>query len=201
MAQINLATGAAPGTPSAGVVSLYAKTDKTLAYKDDAGTEKSLGLTLGTSVASTSGTSIDFTSIPAGTKRITVSFSGVSTSGTSPLIVQIGDGGGIETTGYLGAVSGIATTVATENKTNGFGVTYSGVHAAASVWHGQAIITLLDSTANTWVCSSSVGKSDTTVTCLGAGSKSTSATLDRVRITTAGGTETFDAGTINISYE
>ena len=33
------------------------------------------------------------------------------------------------------------------------------------------------------------------------GVKSTSAVLDRVRITTVGGTDTFDAGEINISYE
>jgi hypothetical protein len=39
--------------------------------------------------ATTSGTSIDFTSIPAGTKVIYISFSGVSTNGSSDTIIQI----------------------------------------------------------------------------------------------------------------
>jgi hypothetical protein len=55
-----------------------------------------LGITSGTAVASTSGTSIDFTSIPLWVKRITVMFAGVSTNGTSPFLVQLGDAGGIE---------------------------------------------------------------------------------------------------------
>jgi hypothetical protein len=35
----------------------------------------------------------------------------------------------------------------------------------------------------------------------GGGSVTLSGTLDRVRITTVGGTDTFDAGSINILYE
>jgi hypothetical protein len=33
------------------------------------------------------------------------------------------------------------------------------------------------------------------------GSKSLSAALDRVRLTTVNGTDTFDAGSVNIMYE
>jgi len=51
----------------------------------------------GTAVASTSGTSIDFTSIPSWVKRVTVMFAGVSTNGTGSYLIQIGDSGGIET--------------------------------------------------------------------------------------------------------
>ena len=50
------------------------------------------GLQTGTAVASTSGTSNDFTSIPSWVKRITVMFNGVSTNGTSPVQLQIGAG-------------------------------------------------------------------------------------------------------------
>ena len=49
-------------------------------------------LVSGTAVASTSGTSIDFTGIPSWVKRITVMFNGVSTSGTSFKQIQIGSG-------------------------------------------------------------------------------------------------------------
>ncbi|MCE6993049.1 hypothetical protein, partial [Dyadobacter sp. CY323] len=60
------------------------------------------GLTSGTAVAATSGTSIPFNSIPAGIKRITINLADLSTSGSSLVMIQIGDSGGIETTGYKG---------------------------------------------------------------------------------------------------
>ena len=52
-----------------------------------------------TAVATTSGTAIDFTGIPAGVKRITVMFNGVSTNGTSNYLLQLGSGS-VQTTGY-----------------------------------------------------------------------------------------------------
>ena len=148
-------------------------------------------LTSMTSQASTSGTSIDFTGIPSWVKRITVMFSGVSTNGSSAVLVQLGDSGGIENTGYLG--SGNAT-----NFTTGFS---DGFADGAAVRHGQFNICLADSSTNKWVCAVSMGKSDTTTSSVGGFSKPLSATLDRVRITTVNGTDTFDAGTINVLYE
>src|SRR5574341_1141008 len=104
MSQLTLAEAAAPATPSTGKVTVYAKADGLVYAKDDAGTEKILsGLTLGTEQVSTSGTSIDFTSIPAWVQKITIEFVGVSTNGTADMLIQIGDSGGIETTGYGGA--------------------------------------------------------------------------------------------------
>jgi hypothetical protein len=160
--------------------------------------QASAGITLGTPVASTSGTSIDFTSIPAGTKRITVMFDGVSTNGTSPVQVQIGDSGGIEATGYLGA-SSRSGSVSAANNSAGFLFEDSG--AASVVRHGSLTLSLLSSSANIWTANGNVGRSDSANLWSQGGSKPLSATLDRVRITTVGGTETFDAGTINISYE
>jgi hypothetical protein len=145
----------------------------------------------GTAVASTSGTSIDFTSIPSWVKRITVMFNGVSTNGSSAVLVQLGDSGGIENTGYLGSAN--AT-----NFTTGFS---DGFADGAAVRHGQFNICLFDSATNKWVCAVSMGKSDTTTSSVGGFSKPLSATLDRVRITTVNGTDTFDAGSINILYE
>lgn len=154
---------------------------------------------LGTQQNSTSGTSIDFTSIPSGTRHITISFSGVSTIGTSNIMVQIGDSGGIETTGYLGAVTTVAgATPSTANITSGFGVTNA--IAAASILHGAMILTLMNSSTNTWSAISVTSLSNAATTHFASGVKSTSLELNQVRITTVGGTETFDAGTINISY-
>jgi len=149
----------------------------------------------GTAVASTSGTSIDFTSIPSWVKRITVMFSGVSISGSSNILVQLGDSGGVETTGYTSAVGNNA---ATATSTAGLIATSNG--AAASVLSG--IMTITSINTNAWVSNVALGDSSNTQTpYAGGGSKSTSDTLDRVRITTVNGTDTFDAGTINILYE
>ena len=170
-------------------------------------TSNTVGLTplsnlivLGTQQASTSGTSIDFTSIPSGVRRIVINFVGVSTSGTSNLMIQIGDSGGIETTGYLGAVTTVASaTPSSANITQGFGVTNA--IAAASILHGSLTLTLENQSAFTWCASGVTALSNAATTHFAAGSKSLSAELDRVRITTVGGADTFDAGAINIAYE
>jgi hypothetical protein len=152
----------------------------------------------GTAVTA-SGTSVDFTGIPSWAKRITVMFSGVSTNGTSVVQIQLGDSGGVETTGYLGAAGFIQNAAASgsANFTSGFAIT-SAVNAA-SVFHGSMVITLIGS--NEWVANGAFARSDNNVCNFGQGSKPLSSTLDRVRITTVNGTDTFDAGTINLMWE
>lgn len=155
--------------------------------------------TLATAVASTSGTSIDFTGLPSWVKRITVMFAGVSTNGTSHYQIQLGDSGGIETSGYQ-AVSTYGAGVGTGTVTTGFPV-FS--NTAADVKSGILIWNLLDSSTNTWVCFGNMGQfvNQTNYTMSTSGNKSLSGTLDRVRITTVNGTDTFDAGSVNILYE
>jgi hypothetical protein len=153
----------------------------------------------GTVQASTSGTSIDFTSIPSWVKKITIMFVGVSTSGTSNPLFQIGDSGGIEATGYLGT-SGLVTDTGSDavNYTTGFGLDAG---TAAGVTHGAIVLSLVNAATFTWAASGFFGQSNARVALDTAGSKSLTATLDRVRITTVGGADTFDAGSINILYE
>jgi len=156
-------------------------------------------ITQGTAVASTSGTSIDFTSIPAWVKRITVMFSGVSVSGTSVIQVQLGTSSGVETTGYSTMVGLISTTNNTTRGviyTSGFGLSTSG--AASDTWRGNIVFTLV--TGSAWTGTGNFYNSTDGVT-ISAGTKTTAATLDRVRITTVNGTDTFDAGSVNILYE
>jgi len=155
-------------------------------------------ITSGTAVASTSGTSIDFTSIPSWVKRITVIFNGVSTNGSSNILLQIGSGS-IQTTGYAGCSisSSTASAVAFANGTSGFN--YGSNGGASSVIGGQAIFSTLGS--NIWSQSGSLGDSGNTRLYLNGGSVTLSGALDRVRITTVNGTDTFDAGSINILYE
>lgn len=158
-------------------------------------------ITSGTAVASTSGTAIDFTSIPSWAKRITVMFKGVSTSGTSvPWLIQLGDSGGIETNGYLAASSRLTpSSLNAFSSTSGFNLNLD--NSGSNVCNGSITITLLDLSTNSWVASGVFANSFSAETCTVAGSKSLSATLDRVRITTSGGTDTFDAGSVNIMYE
>jgi hypothetical protein len=151
----------------------------------------------GTAVASTSGTSIDFTSIPSWVKRVTVMMNGVSTNGTNFLLIQLGDSGGIETTGYTSTSSGMvnAANYTPQSSTAGYAI---GSFNAADVTSGHMVITKID--GNSWVSSHTV-KNATNIVIYGGGDKTLSDTLTQVRITTVGGTDTFDAGSINILYE
>lgn len=154
------------------------------------------GIRSGTAVASTSGTSIDFTSLPTGIKRITVMLNGVSLSGTSSLLIQVG-AGSVTTTGYVSstAVPINASASAALTSTAGF-IEY--IAAAANVIYGHVVITNVSS--NIWVSSHSIGFNGL-ASASGGGAVTLSGALDRVRITTVNGTDTFDAGSVNILFE
>jgi hypothetical protein len=155
-------------------------------------------LVQGTSQASTSGTSIDFTGVPSWVKRITVMFNGVSTNGTSNKQIQLGDSGGFETTGYLGASVQLtdAASVNAATITTGFGIRSP---LAADTINGAVVITNL--TSNTWVAQGALTDSSRGAGYLVGGAKALSDVLTQVRITTVNGTDAFDAGSINILYE
>lgn len=156
----------------------------------------SSNIVAGTAVASTSGTSIDFTSIPSWVKRVTVMFSGVSGNGSSSLLVQLGTGSTTYTTsGY--AATGSYTDTATNlvTSTAGFPIFQN---SAASAYSGTMVISNI--TGNTWVANHS-GANGTSYSNNGGGNVALGAVLTAVRITRVNGTDTFDAGTINILYE
>jgi hypothetical protein len=60
---------------------------------------------------------------------------------------------------------------------------------------------LLNPSNNTWVQQGNFSSPSANLSFYSSGAKPLSATLDRVRITTVNGTDTFDAGSINILYE
>lgn len=157
-------------------------------------------LVSGTAVVA-SGTSVDFTGIPTTAKRITVMFNGLSTNGSSDVQIQLGTSAGVEITGYAGTASGIAASAAVSSLLAGAGFSMSDNGAAASARVGSATLTLVSATSNAWAFSGAFSKTDTARTMVTTGAKSLAATLDRVRITTVNGTDTFDAGTINIMWE
>lgn len=151
----------------------------------------------GTAVASTSGTSIDFTSIPSWVKRITVMLNGVSLSGTSNILIQLGTSSGVTSTGYNNYA---LTFGGTSGSGNGFttGFNFRG-SAAASIYSGSVSITNLNS--NIWTAFGGIGHAASNDGSMTMGGVSLAATLDRIRITTSNGTDTFDAGSINILFE
>jgi hypothetical protein len=143
------------------------------------------------------GTAVDFTGIPSWAKRVTVMFSGVSTNGTSGLLVQLGDSGGIENSGYQSWGLGVSTTPVTTAAISTVGFNVAG-NTAADTISGQISISLLS--GNTWCASGSFYFSSARGGSTG-GAKTLSDVLTQVRIATTNGTDTFDAGTINITYE
>lgn len=154
-----------------------------------------------TSVASTSGTAIDFTGIPSWVERIMVMLQSVSTSGSSQLQIQLGTSSGVVATGYVcTATSTILGAIGTSAFTSGFVECPTGTATTtASTRSGHYIITNL--TSNTWACSGLLCDTGTTAQKFSAGSIGLGGVLDRIRLTTINGTDTFDAGTVNVLYE
>jgi len=148
------------------------------------------GITLETEQATTSGTAFDFTSIPSGTKRITVMFDGVDLTGSDEIMVQLGDSGGLETSGYTSQVD--------TPQSGGTATSTSGFLVLRQTLPGDAAAVLDHMGGNKWLMSS-MGKTLTSV-CIASGIKTLSGELDRLRITRSG-TDTFNAGAVNISYE
>lgn len=149
-------------------------------------------IAFGTPVPTTSGTSVLVTGIPSWAKRITISFSGVSTNGGSQVILRIGPSGGVETSGYLGATGSTANTT---------GISLFDGWISTAVVNGSLVLTLLNASTNLWSISGSLGRSDSSGNSTPSGSKPLAGVLDRFSLTTTGGTDSYDAGSINTIYE
>jgi len=171
-------------------------TNKTYTNPTFSGTASGTVLVSGTAVASTSGTNIDFTGIPSWVKRITVMLNGVSTTGSSDFRFQIGNGS-VVTTGYAAYYQYF-----TGSTLNNSGTVTNGFPAATSTSsdskNGSVVLT--NFSGNTWIATGMINNSASQAS-LPMGAITLSGTLDRIRITTVNGTDTFDAGSINILYE
>jgi hypothetical protein len=155
-------------------------------------------IVLGTAVASTSGTSIDFTGIPSWVKRVTVMFSGVSTNGSSFFEIRIG-AGSIVTSGYVSSASGGTSANVLSGTTSTSGFAINAFQASTYIFTGTFVLLKID--GNNWIESGILNTESFANAYMSSGRISLGGTLDRVRITTVNGTDTFDAGTINILYE
>jgi hypothetical protein len=156
-------------------------------------------VTSGVAVNSTSGTAIDFTGIPSWAKQVKVVFNGVSTNGVSAPRIRLGTSGGFATSGYLGSCLGNATTnVSNLAFSAGFDINDGAI--AAATRFGIFTFICID-TSNNWVLSGSQSQGNSAASSLINGTVPLGGTLTQIRITTVNGTDTFDAGSINIMYE
>jgi len=144
------------------------------------------------------GNSYDISGIPAGVRCVHILFEGVSTASSSEILVQLGDAGGIETSGYVseGVHLTSGSVAGTSSSTAGFLVSY---HAAGHSLSGIMDLYLKDAANFTWV-SSHNARVATNIVVNGAGVKSLSAALTQIRITTVNGSQAFDAGTVALQY-
>lgn len=194
-----LASPALTGTPTAPTAAALTNTTQvaTTAFVTGAVSDS---FVIGTAQASTSGTSLDFTTTKTGVKRLTVIFNGVSTTGTSPLIAQIGSAS-IQTTGYSGTYLQATTGTAAAALAGATGLNIAHPTAAPAGYTGQMFLTLLNPATNLWVMTCAVGDTVNTRTEHSTGLVTLSGAIDRVRVTTIGGSDTFDAGSINVTWE
>jgi len=187
-------------TAATGVVELATQAEMDAGTAGKVPTTDLNRIALDTPVTLSTQTEVDFT-VSAGTTRITATCDNVSTNGTSVLIFQLGDSGGIEVTDYTGTgmeTSGGGTAVL--SATTGFALRAG--NAATAVQQATVTIVLVDAATNKWQAFG-VGRTggDADRFTGTSGIKSLSGELTTVRFTTVNGTDTFDAGSVNVQTE
>ena len=156
------------------------------------------GFTLATPQTPTSGTTLTLSGIPSGSTMVVINLSNLTFSGGTSLDIQLGDSGGIETSGYLSAAGNLS-------------LTSSGVQDGSSEWifhdlstsdgwNGHMILTLTDSSNNLWTCWGGAKKGSESMA-LTAGSKTLSSELTQIIFKSRDGSATFASGTINLMYQ
>ena len=157
------------------------------------------GFTLATAQASTSGSSVTFTGIPAGVRVVNVMFFSVSTDSWPEgfIGITLGDSGGLETSGYSSAavklVNGSGVQVSTSTASFKINDSNDSGEQLLGIFH----FTNEDSSNNAWVMNGGMYQtSGQPIFCCGG--KELSGELTQLKIETSVGT--FDQGTMNISY-
>ena len=156
---------------------------------------KNVGIQQGTEQATTSGTQIDFTSIPAGVRRVTFLLNAVSAAGSAKsLRLRIGPSGGVETSGYL---SGARDSSAV---TDSFQLNQGPDWADSGTGSASGIVTLERDTGSGWFLMSSLYNPNIPRVHDAAGRKVITGDLSRARFYWADNTA-FDGGAITPTWE
>lgn len=151
-------------------------------------------------ISTSTGATFYDVAVPWWATKMEVWLFGVSTSGTSNVIIQLGVTSATPTTsGYAGVTSsesGSSFALAS----NGFSINGSS-NAAANVVDG--LMSIVRAPGNVYVASAQVGDHQTAAaTSLrhGTGIVSLSNQAQMLRLTTSGGTDTFDVGSFNVLF-
>ena len=139
-------------------------------------------------VASTSGAQIDFNGIPAWANEVRIFVRGLSTNGSNNGLFQLGTSVGFESTGYDSSGDGVAVT-------SGFLLFISSPNNGIN---GQAVFTR--GQGATWDYLFSGAGSGSGIGRNSSGHKTMSGAVTRIRLTTAGGVNAFDAGSVHIAW-
>jgi hypothetical protein len=143
-----------------------------------------------------SGLNVTFTGIPSTAKRVTLNFHSLVGSTSSTLLIQLGIGGGLVTSGYSTyggyyGTSELATAYSNGWQTSGYYIT--------NTMSGSMVFTSLGS--NLWVgVGSWIGDGSAYIGGL-VGRATLGGSLTTVNLTNAGGTGVFTGGTVNVFYE
>jgi hypothetical protein len=156
----------------------------------------STGMTSGASVATTSGNTVEFNSIPAAVQRIQINLSSVGRSGTSLIGLQLGTSGSFTSSGYAGATSSV-------NDGSSYSASFLPTHSNDAALSVSGVLTLRRVGANTnvWAFSSSAGHTGSGTACVGGGRVALAEELTRIRLINHTGGINFNAGTASISWE
>jgi len=155
-------------------------------------------------VAVSGSADLGFAPFPSWVKRITFQFTGISTTGTSGAVLQLGTEPDYfptwKTSGYIGAWSAAYNGTASGAGTFSTGIIINNNNAATAIMSGMVTITKFE--GNTWVASMSHGRSETAAIAgmTGGGYVTLDSAVVAIRII-CGGTNTFDAGKVSVLYE
>ena len=119
------------------------------------------------------------------------------TNDQAPMI-QIGDSGGLETSGYSGRGWLISTTAAISANSAGFFIGFQTDLDLGTIL--EFVLTLRHMGSNIWSMQAAGSTTSGTTIIGGEGLKTLSAALDRVSITTSGGSAAFDGGEALVRY-
>jgi hypothetical protein len=154
-------------------------------------------IALATPVTLTTQTAVDFT-VPSGTRRVSINFAEVSLSGTDTILVQIGPVAGVETSAYISSSGAVVDAGSSDVATSTAGFIIA-TAVASQLFSGRMTLELLNISTNLWT-ETHAGSRAPTVTLGGGGRKAIAGELVNIRVTRSG-TNTFDAGSVNITAE
>lgn len=153
------------------------------------------------SQATTSGSAVDFTGIPSWARRVTLIFRGVSTSGTSEVIVQMGTSAGMQASGYTGGY--VAPLPASSNAGGTHSIGFALTANTGAVDSRSGALVLVSPDGLVWVASGlgSAQVSGGANASFSSGLIQLTGSLDRLRLRAVNGTDVFDAGSVSLLIE